>query len=248
MIVHSVEEINGLKKAGKIAAICLDEMKKAAVPGITTKQLDNIARKIMLEHGANSAPETYYNFPGATCISVNNVIAHGIPSNYQIKSGDLINIDVSVEKDGYFADNGASILIDSDDPKLKELLRVTEKALDNAAKVLKKPDVMIQEIANAYEDAIKNTKFKLLLNLCGHGVGRKLHEEPLHVPNLYTTDTRRLSVGTVVALEPFITTGPAVAQIVNSKWEYSLSEGHYGAQFEHTFIISNGDPVILTKL
>jgi methionyl aminopeptidase len=247
MIIKTDEDLEKLKKIGRICAITLREMQEATRPGMTTKELDELGGKILARYGATSAPMAVYDFPGYTCISINNEIAHGIPGDRIIKPGDMVNIDVSAELDGYFGDNGASFLIGGGDKMGQRLLKASKEALANAitAAVAGKP---LNRIGHAIENTAHRHGLKLIRNLCGHGVGHTLHDEPEMIDNYYDpNDKRMLQKGLVIAIEPFISEQEnMVLQSKRDGWTLFTPHGTRAAQFEHTIVVTEKRPIILT--
>lgn len=246
MSIKSFEDLENLKKIGSIVACCLDFMSKKLEPGITTHDLDEIGRHFLEQYGAKSAPKLVYNFPGTTCISLNHEAAHGIPSkNKRLKAGDLINIDVSAELNGYFADTGGSFIIPPVTPIKKKVcdvaLNTMWRGIDAAFHGNK-----INEIGKAMENEARKNGLTVIRNLCSHGVGRWLHEEPDSIPGFYDKkDKRILQEGTVITVEPFVSTG--AREVVESGDGWTLiNPNHFTAQYEHTIVVTKNKPLIMT--
>ena len=196
MSIGSEKDLQCLKRIGIIVSQVLKEMREATKPGMNTKELDSIGAKLLEKKGARSAPKLTYNFPGTTCISVNEEAAHGIPSKRILKEGDLVNIDVSAELDGYFADTGASFQIPPYQGHIQKLLTVTRTALDNAVNI-SRAGVLINQIGKTVQNTAGKSGFTVIQNLGGHGVGSALHEEPSFIANFYDAkDERVLEEGT----------------------------------------------------
>jgi methionyl aminopeptidase len=246
MSIDGHHDIEGLKRIGAIVADARDAMGARVAPGISTAELDAIGREILQRHGARSAPQLAYNFPGTTCISVNDQLAHGIPSLQQVlQEGDLVNIDVSAELDGYWADTGASFAVGAVSSESKELLKATRQALEDAMDVVRAGAPM-NGIGRAVERRAKRCGFRVIRNLCGHGVGRAIHESP-QVPNTFDARNRTLlREGWVITIEPFLTTRATVAIEDNDGWTLRTPDGSRGAQFEHTMIVTKGRPIVVT--
>lgn len=248
MIIKTDEDLAKLQKIGRICALTLKEMTEAVRPGMTTKELDELGGKILARYGATSAPMAVYDFPGYTCISINEEIAHGIPGDRIIRAGDMVNIDVSAELDGYFGDNGNSILVGGGDKIGQRLLKASKEALANAitAAVADRP---LNHIGRAIEHTANRHGLKLIRNLCGHGVGHTLHDEPEMIDNYYDPkDPRRLCEGLVIAIEPFVSEQEQM--VVQSKRDgWTLYTPHHtrAAQFEHTIVVTKKRPIILTR-
>lgn len=249
MSITNEQELAGMQKASEAVACTLREMIRYAEPGMTTKDLDEYGAKILSDFGARSAPYLTYGFPGWTCISVDNEFCHGIPADKRIlKEGDLINIDVSAELNGYWADNGSSFVIGKD-------LNGHQKLVDASRDILKKTishikgGVKIADIGFLMETEAKKRGFKVIKNLGGHGIGRSLHEQPdelMNYKNRY--DSRRFKKNSVVAIETFISTSSNIAVELNDGWTMVGNKGGYMAQHEHTIVITDGAPIILTEM
>lgn len=246
MSIDGTHDLLALQEIGKIVAEARETMGAAVRPGVTTAELDRIGKGVLDRYGARSAPQKAYGFPGTTCISVNDAIAHGIPSDQVIlKEGDLVNIDVSAELNDYWADTGASFAVGKVSTELQLLLSETRAALEDAMRVVRagKP---IKNIGRAVERRAQRCGFRIIENLCGHGVGRHIHEEP-EIPNTYQSrNPLLLTEGLVFTIEPFLTTGATYAVQDPDGWTLRTSDGGWGAQFEHTLVVTRGEPMILT--
>lgn len=246
MIIKTEEDLKGLQEIGKIVGTIRDEMIQAAKPGITTKELDEFAGKLFEKFGAVSGPKGQYDFPGFTCISVNEEIAHGIPGQRVIQEGDLVNIDVSGSKNGYFADTGLSIVVGQGDSVLFNLCEVAKKAFDaglNKIKVASRKN----GIGKAVYQTARQHGFTVIKNLTGHGIGLSLHESPDHILNYYDAwDNELLKEGMVIAFEPFISTGAEEVIEKGDGWTYITKDKSFVAQIEHTIIITKDGPLIVT--
>lgn len=246
MTIEHNDDVVGLRRAGAVVAEALREAQKAVRPGVSTAELDAIGRDVMRRHGAKSAPNAAYGFPGATCISVNDEIAHGIPSHQRVlRDGDLVNVDVSVELDGYWADAGASFAVGEVSGRRRRLLHAAERARNDAiAKA--RAGTPLSDLARAVERRARRHGFRVVKNLGGHGVGRFIHEPP-HVSNTVAgAERRRLWEGLVMTIEPFLTTGATFAEEAADGWTLRTPDGSVGAQFEHTLIVTRGEPIIVT--
>lgn len=247
MIVKTAEELQALKEIGKICGTIRDEMIKMTKPGITTKELDDFAGTLFEKYGAISGPKGEYDFPGYTCICVNDEVAHGIPGNRIIEEGDLVNIDVSGSKNGYFADTGLSFVVGEGDPVLFKLVDVAEKAFEAGLTKIK-PGTKINTIGKIVYQTARANGLTVIKNLTGHGVGRSLHEAPDHVYNYFETrDKTVLEEGMVLAFEPFISTGAEEVYEESDGWTFTTEEKSYVAQLEHTIVVTKDGPLILTK-
>ncbi len=248
MIVKTQEELEALKKIGRICAEIRDAMQVATKPGVTTKELDEIAGRMFEESGAISGPKGQYDFPGYTCISVNHEVAHGIPGDRIIKEGDMVNIDVSASLDGYFADTGISFVVGEGFEKQQKLCEVAKSAFDRAMTKVKAGS-KLNQIGKAVEREAKDNGLHVIMNLTGHGVGRALHEAPDHVLNYFDAwDTTIMKEGMVLAVEPFIS--EKAEHIVESGdgWTFITPDQSLVAQIEHTIVVTKDKPIILTKV
>jgi methionyl aminopeptidase len=246
MTADSAQDIQYLRAIGRVCAETLRKMTGAVRAGITTQELDEIGRAFLEAEGAHSAPQAMYQFPGATCISVSPVIAHGIPNEYALREGELIHIDVSAELDGYFADTGASLVVGKGDKELVKLVDATKNVLAKALRVAK-AGYPLKDIGRTVEEEARKRGYGVIKDLTGHGIGRKLHEEPREILNFDNPrDKRMLTEGLVLAIEPFVTTG--IGRVVEEKdgWSLRTMDRTIAAQFEHTVIVTKDEPIILT--
>ena len=249
MSITNEHELAGMQKAGEAVAFTLKEMIKYAQPGMTTKEIDEFGGKILADFGARSAPYLTYGFPGWTCISVNNEFCHGIPNDKRVlQEGDLINIDVSAELNGFWADNGGSFIIGKDIHQHQKLVDASKEILQKTINAIR-GGVKIADIGLLMETEAKKKGFKVIRNLGGHGIGRSLHEQPDELLNYKNRfDTRRFKKNSVVAIETFISTDSSIAVEQNDGWTMVGNKGGFMAQHEHTLMITDGKPVILTAM
>ncbi|OKS88026.1 type I methionyl aminopeptidase [Mucilaginibacter polytrichastri] len=248
MSITSNEELSGMQKVSEAVAVVLKAMREHCQPGMSAKELDDFGGVMLTEMGAKSAPKLTYDFPGHTCISVNHEVAHGIPSADKIlKNGDLINIDVSAELDGFWADNGGSFVLGEDINNHLPLVKASKQILQAAISQIK-GGVKIADIGMLIEKQAAKRGFKVIKNLAGHGVGRSLHEEPHEILNCYDRDNKtRFRKNSIVAIETFIATHSTYANEGADEWTLTGNKGGYVAQHEHTIMVTDGVPVILTK-
>jgi len=246
MSIEGPDDLEGLRRAGRAVAEARDAMLAEVRVGVSTAELDEVGRGVLAAHGARSAPQLAYDFPGCTCISVNSAVAHGIPSSTAIlREGDLVNVDVSAELDGYWADTGASAAVGSVPPRLKNLLWATRIAQREGMQAAR-AGAPLHAIGAAVERRARKHGFRVVQNLGGHGVGRHIHEDP-HVPNVFDRrNTLRLWEGLVLTIEPFFTTRARTVVEDDDGWTLRTPDGSVGAQFEHTFVVTKGEPIVLT--
>jgi len=246
MTIETERDIDSLKRVGAVVAAVLREMLDALEPGMTTAELDDFGSKLLDRHGARSAPRVMYNFPGATCISVNEEAAHGIPGPRVIRPGDVVNVDVSAELDGYFADTGGTRVVPPSTPIKDRLCHATKLALHEAVAEARAGH-RINRIGKAVQRVAKLHELKIIKNLAGHGVGRRLHEEPDSIAGYFEPrDTRELKEGMVIAIEPFLSTKSTFVEEAEDGWTLVGAEGNLSAQYEHTLIVTRGEPIVLT--
>ena len=247
MTIETQDDVAGLQRIGRTVSLVLHQMLEAAEPGMTTGELDHLGERWLEEHGARSAPRLTYDFPGATCISINEEAAHGIPGDRIIRAGDVLNVDVSAELGGYFADTGGTIVVPPTTPQKTRLCHAARTALAEAMKVASagRP---INGIGAAIERTAKAYGFRVIENLGSHGVGRALHEEPEHIAGYFDpADKRILREGMVITIEPFLSTRARVVAETSDGWTLAGSAGNLSAQYEHTMIITRGAPIVVTR-
>lgn len=247
MTIETQNDLEGLQRIGRIVSLVLHQMLEKLEPGMTTAELDAFGASFLARHGARSAPQITYNFPGATCISINEEAAHGIPGPRRIEAGDVVNVDVSAELDGYFADTGGTRVVPPAADVALRLCHATRLALDNAM-LEARAGARLNRIGKAIAQVAKQHRFRIIRNLCGHGVGRALHEEPGHIPGYFDAqDRRELREGMVITIEPFLSTKTSVAEQADDGWTLIGPPGTRSAQFEHTMVITRGHPIIVTR-
>ena len=246
MTIETDHDLQQLKRIGRSVAQILRDMIARAEPGMTTRELDAIGRELFEAHGARSAPQLAYGFPGYTCISINEEAAHGIPGDRVIQPGDVVNIDVSAERDGYFADTGGTFVMPPSTPQKDLLCHATRLALSNAL-TKARAGQPLNGIGKAIQKVAKEKGFKVIRNLCSHGVGRALHEEPGEIPGYYDPhDRRQLHNGMVITIEPFLSTRSTYASETGDGWTLAGEPGNFSAQYEHTLVITRGKPLLMT--
>ncbi len=251
MIICNDTQLQGLQRIGRIVAEVLNSMQLHAQHGMTTAELDFFGEKLLANHGAISAPRLCYNFPGATCISVNHEAAHGVPGDRVLLAGDVINIDVSAMLDDYFGDTGSSFILQPD-ASLQAALKVrlcnsAQRARDAGIAVVRAGQ-RINEIGRAIERSARATGFRVVRNVCSHGVGAALHEDPV-IRNYYDPfEGGILQEGQVITIEPFLSTNVSRVHETDDGWTLAGRPSSLFAQHEHSLVVTSGAPIILTQL
>jgi methionyl aminopeptidase len=247
MSITKESELVGMKIVSEVVGTTLKMMREYAKVGMTTKELDEYGGEILKSYGAKSAPNETYGFPGYTCISVNEEAAHGIPSQIKrLKDGDLVNIDVSAELNGFWSDNGGSFVLGKDLHNHQPLVDASKDILKKAIYTIR-GGVKISDVGHLIETEAKKAGFKVIKNLAGHGVGRSLHENPENILNYRVrTNRERFRKNTTVAIETFIATNSTFAVELNDGWTLVGNKGGYVTQHEQTILITDNEPVILT--
>ncbi len=248
MTISDTAELEKLRGIGRIVAQVLEAMGRALEPGMTTLELDALGEKLLEDAGARSAPRVMYDFPGGTCISINEEVAHGIPGSRVIKAGDLVNIDVSAEMDGFFSDTGSSFAVPPVTKQVETLCRDGKRALWEGIRAVK-PGGPLNEIGRRIEAfAIKNN-YQLIRNLASHGVGRSLHEEPKEIATWHEPrDKRIIKEGSVFTVEPFLSTASDWVEQADDGWTLFADPGNLTVQYEHTLVATKRGPLVLTTV
>ncbi|MFI5371122.1 MAG: type I methionyl aminopeptidase [Candidatus Eisenbacteria bacterium] len=245
MSIGDEHDLAGLLAAGRVVRVALEAMRAGVRAGVTTAELDRIAAQVFERHGARSAPMLVYGFPGVTCISVNEEIVHGIPSSRRLVDGDLVKLDVTAEKDGYMADAALTVGVGSVAPEVSALVASAERSLVAglaAARVGRR----VRDIGRAVETVVRGDGFRVVKPLTGHGIGRTIHEHPL-VPNYDDpADDTRLTRGLVITIEPIIAMGAGQMMETGDGWTLVSADGAVAAHVEHTIVVGEREPLILT--
>ena len=245
MSIRNSRDFEKLRVIGRIVRLALDRTAAAVVPGITTGELDRIGAQVLAEHGAESAPPKVYGFPGALCISVNEEAIHGIPGGRVLREGDLVKLDLVAEKDGYYADAAVTVAVGAVSPAAAALARCAESAFRLAARVAQ-VGTRVHEIGRTVERETRRCGFEVMRELCGHGVGRTIHEAP-SVPNYRDPRARaKLTEGLVITIEPIIAAGEGRGELQSDRWTIKTADRSWSAHYEHTLVIARGGPILLT--
>ena len=245
MSIRSNREFTALSAIGKIVGRTLREMAAAVRPGVTTAEIDEVCARQLEANGARSAAALVYKFPGAACISVNEVAIHGVPGDLIIREGDMVKLDLVAEKDGFMADAAITVLVPPVPDQARDLTQCAERAFHKAMPLARAGNRVL-DIGGAVEHEVKRSGFFVMRELCGHGIGRTIHEEP-SVPNF--ADSRacqRLTDGLVITVEPIIAASPGRGVTGKDGWSILTAGRSLSAHFEHTIVITKGRPVLLT--
>lgn len=246
MTLTTDRQLKALQRVGQLVARTLTAMQRYAQPGMTTLELDQYGERLLTAAGAVSAPRKTYDFPGATCISVNEEAAHGIPGLRKLAPGDMVNIDVSAELEGYYADTGGSFVIPSSDALKDRLCEATLRARAEGIKAAR-AGTPINSVSRAIQRAAQMRGFKVVRNLSSHGVGAALHEEPTIRNYFDPRDTECLHEGQVITIEPFLSTNCSRVVELDDGWTLAGNPGSLFAQYEHTIVITRGAPIVVTQ-
>ena len=245
MCIKTTEELEALRTIGRIVGVVLRAMAREVKPGISTAELDRLGAKLLAEHGARSAPPLVYNFPGAVCISVNDEVVHGVPGDRVIQPGDLVKLDLTAEKGGYMADAALTVPVPPVSDLARRLTDCAEQAFRKAiagARAYRR----VCDIGIAVEGEVKRSGFSVVRELCGHGIGRTIHEDP-QVPNYADSRSReRLREGLVLTVEPIIAAGRGESLTSADGWTVKTKDHSLSAHYEHTLVITREDPILLT--
>ena len=245
MSIQGPEELAGMRAAGAIVCLMLSAMKSAVRPGVTTAELDEVGAGVMRQHGARSAPALVYKFPGVNCISVNEEAVHGIPGERALQGGDLVKLDVTIEKDGFMADAAVTVAVGEVTDERQRLMACAERAFAKAMLVAR-AGFRVSEIGRAVEREVRRSGFSVIRDLAGHGIGRTIHEDP-RVPNFADPEAKQiLTEGLVITVEPIIAAGSGRSFLASDRWTVITADRRPSAHYEHTLMITKGAPLLLT--
>jgi len=245
MSITDPQELAGLRAAGAVVRLMLNAMRAAVRVGVTTAELDDVGAKVMREHGARSAPQLVYKFPGVNCISVNDEAVHGIPSRRALVDGDLLKLDVTIEKDGFMADAAESVPVGAAPEPVQRLIACAERAFTKSMLVAR-AGFRVSEIGRVVEREVRRSGFSVIRDLGGHGIGRTIHEEP-RVPNYPDPNAPQiLTEGLVITVEPIIAAGSGRSVLSSDGWTVRTADRQPSAHYEHTLVITKGEPILLT--
>ena len=245
MSIETSEELQALQAIGRIVGRTLREMAAHVSPGITTAELAAIGAKLLAAEGARSAPPLVYGFPGAVCISVNDEIVHGVPGSRRVAPGDLLKLDLTAEKDGYMADAAITVAVPPASDDALRLAACAERAFERAMREARARR-RVSDIGAAVEREVLRGGFSVVRELCGHGIGRTIHEDP-QVPNYWDPrQHRRLTEGLVITVEPIVAAGGGDAFLAADGWTMKTTDHSLSAHFEHTIVVTQDAPILLT--
>jgi len=243
--INGPDELEGMRAAGRIVRQMIEAMTRAVRPGVTTAQLDQVGAGVMEQHGAKSAPSMVYQFPGTSCISLNEEAVHGIPAGRAVHEGDLVKLDVTIEKNGFMADAAVTVPVGVVSEENRRLIACAERAFTKAMLVAR-AGFRVSEIGRVVEREVRRAGFSVIRELGGHGIGRTIHEEP-RVPNYADPAANAvLTEGLVITVEPIIAAGSGRSILAKDGWTVRTADGRPSAHYEHTLVITKGEPILLT--
>ncbi|RKG71306.1 type I methionyl aminopeptidase [Corallococcus sp. CA054B] len=245
--LKSPDEIALMRDAGRIVCEILDELEKAVAPGVSIWELDVLAEQLIAKKGARSAFKGYHGFPGVLCASVNQEVVHGIPDRKRrLVAGDLMKLDFGVVYRGFFGDSARTVPVGKVTPEAQALVDATRQSLEKAIQVMQ-PGNRIGDIGHAVQSHVEARGFSVVRDFTGHGIGRKLHEPP-QVPNYGQAGSgMKLRPGMVLAVEPMVNQGTPDVEVLEDEWTAVTVDGKLSAHFEHTILISERGPEVLTR-
>ena len=245
IIIKSPREITIMQEAGRVVAAVIEALTGTVKPGVTTGELDEVADKELKKHGAVSAFKGYRGFPASICTSINEEVVHGIPGSRILKSGDIISLDVGAILDGFYADAAVTLPVGKISAEAQKLVETTRGALQ-AGIAVARSGARLGDISAAIQSYVESRNFSVVKEYVGHGVGRDLHEDP-QIPNFgIAGEGPLLRKGMTLALEPMVNAGDWRTKVADNKWTVSTIDGRLSAHFEHTIVITDGSPEILT--
>jgi methionyl aminopeptidase len=247
-VLKNAEQIESMKKAGRLVALAHQAIREAVKPGVTSRDLDEIAEKVIRDGGGKPAFKGYHGFPATICASVNEEVVHGIPNRRKLEDGDIISVDIGAIVDGYYGDSAWTYAVGTVKPEVQKLLEVTEASL-YAGIAAAKPGARVGDIGAAVEDVVKKAGFGIVRDFVGHGIGTTLHDSP-QIPNYRTQDPGPLlRENEALAIEPMVNIGTEGVKIKKNGWTVVTNDSSWSAHFEHTIVITaTGDPVITTRV
>ncbi len=247
IILKSKRELELMRESGKIVAHAHEVLKDMIKPGITTAELDAKAEMIIRKYGATPSFKGYGGFPGSICASINEEVVHGIPSDRALKDGDIISVDIGALKDGYHGDAARTHAVGQANPEALRLIEVTRKSFYEGLKFCK-VGFRLSDVSHAIQQVAESAGFSIVKDFVGHGIGMSLHEDP-QIPNYGPPGKGpRLAEGMVLAIEPMVNIGSYMVEVLQDDWTVVTIDSSLSAHYEHTVAITDGEPLILTKL
>ena len=245
MSIETPDDLQGMREAGRITRLTLDALERSVRAGVTTAELDAVAAEVLQAHGGRSAPAIVYGFPGTVLISVNDEVVHGIPGPRRLRRGDLVKLDVTIEKDGYVADAARTVVVEQGEETAHRLAACAMSAL-NAALDVARAGTLVREIGRAVTSEVRRQGFTVVRGLTGHGIGRTIHESPSvpNEPDPWQRDV--LTEGLVLTIEPMISAGSSRVSQDADGWTLRTRDGSLAAHCEHTLVIGRAAPLVLT--
>jgi len=245
IVLKRPEEIERMRRSGRVAAEVLAALMEKAQPGVTTEELDELAQELIRDRGGSSAFLNYRGYPRSICVSINEEVVHGIPGNRKIREGDIVSIDVGVTLDGYIGDTAGTVAVGAVDPRVLRLVQTTEAALYAAIDQIR-PGRRLGVVGYTIEAVARRAGFSVVREFVGHGVGRRLHEDP-QVPNFGPREAGPvLMEGMTLAIEPMLNMGGPEVKVTEDGWTAVTVDGKPSAHFEHTVAVTEGGAEILT--
>ena len=245
--IKSDKEIQIMAENGKILASIMEELKKRVEPGISTQELNRVAETLILNSGGKPSFKGYEDFPATLCTSINEEIVHGTPSERKLKQGDILSLDIGIKLNGFHADMAITLPVGEIDPETRRLVRITKKVLKIGIKKAKIGNT-INDIGNTIQRYVESQGFNVVRDLCGHGIGKELHEEPKILNYGKRHTGLKIKQGMVFCLEPMITMGDWKIKKTKDGFGYQTVDGSLSAHFEHTIAITKNGCQILTKI
>lgn len=247
IVCKSDREIAYMKDAGRIVAQAHKEIEKAVKPGVTTIELDKLAEDFILANSARPAFKGYHGFPASICASINEQVVHGIPGLRKLENGDIISIDIGAEINGYFGDSAVTLPIGDVSSEALELIRVTEEALNQGIRQAVSTN-RLSDISHSIQTFVEGKGYSVVRDYVGHGIGTQMHEEP-QVPNFGRPGRGvRLRPGMTLAIEPMVNQGTYEVKTLGDSWTVVTKDNKLSAHFEHSIVITDKQPEILTKV
>ena len=244
--IKTQEEIEIMAEGGKILALIIRDLKKKVEPGVTTQKLDRLAESLVLKYGSEPSFKGYDGFPATLCTSINETLVHSVPSERKLKEGDILSLDFGIKYKGYHSDMAVTVPVGKVDPDSQRLIRVTKKALHRGIKKVR-PGATFGDVGNSIQRYVEDMGFGVVRDLCGHGIGKKLHEDPQILNYGKRRKGEKIAEGMVLCLEPMVTVGDYNIKKSKDGFGYETKDGSLSAHFEHTIAVTKRGGRILTE-